>query len=918
MNDYITLGMGRHPDLTLKWNPRNLEIKTRSVEKNLEPLVHQVTTLVASQSPFKKKGKSKRAHVLVAAVERATANFVEKGEMIALENPDIKKEMLSTVEEVRRTGEEMSSSAKEFANDPCSSVKRGNMVRASRNLLSSVTRLLILADMIDVHLLMKKLHRVEDDLEYLKSVSSQAELMEGMDRFGKSSADLMTQAAKRQFELKDPVSRDDLAAARAVLKKHSMMLLTASKAYVRHPELAAAKSNRDYVLRQVCEAVNTISDVAQGKNGSINSFEGTGELAAALDDFDDRILINPITFDESTARPSLEERLESIISGAALMADSSCTRDERREKIVAECNAVRQALQDLLSEYMNNPGVKHNPSLDGAIDLMCQKTKDLRRQLRKAVVDHVSDSFIESTGPLYALVDAAREGKERDVEELSIIFTEHTNKLVEVANLACSMSDNEEGVKMVRYAAQQIQNLCPQVINAARILASRPRSKVAQENMDVFKDAWESQVRILTDAVDDIVTVDDFLSVSENHILEDVNKCCLALQEKDPETLDRIAGAIKGRSGRIAGVVESEMDNYEPGVYTERVLEAVRLFRSQVISNFSTKVEDALVSLSSLPARLVDENEFIDASRLVYDGVREIRRAVLLNRGEEEIDTDTDWEEEGEISEIGSVRPQVESRTDSVIDEYPDISGITNAREAMKKLPEEERQKIAQQVEVFRVEKREFDREVSKWDDNGNEVIVLAKHMCMIMMEMTDFTRGKGNLKTTMDVIDAAKKISEAGTKLDKLARQIADQCPESTTKKDLIAYLQRIALYCHQLNITSKVKADVQNVSGELIVSGLDSATSLIQAAKNLMNAVVLTVKASYVASTKYRKTEQLAAKVPIVVWKMKAPEKKPLVRLEAPEEVKAKVRKGSQKKQTSPLKILSDFEGLEPDENL
>ena len=39
------------------------------------------------------------------------------------------------------------------------------------------------------------------------------------------------------------------------------------------------------------------------------------------------------------------QRLESIISGAALMADSSCTRDERREKIVAECNAVRQALQ---------------------------------------------------------------------------------------------------------------------------------------------------------------------------------------------------------------------------------------------------------------------------------------------------------------------------------------------------------------------------------------------------------------------------------------------------------------------------------------------------------------------------------------------------------------------------------------------
>ncbi len=45
-----------------------------------------------------------------------------------------------------------------------------------------------------------------------------------------------------------------------------------------------------------------------------------------------------------------------------------------REKIVAECNAVRQALQDLLSEFMNSNGAKSD-SLDGAIETMCQKTK---------------------------------------------------------------------------------------------------------------------------------------------------------------------------------------------------------------------------------------------------------------------------------------------------------------------------------------------------------------------------------------------------------------------------------------------------------------------------------------------------------------------------------------------------------------
>lgn len=59
-----------------------------------------------------------------------------------------------------------------------------------------------------------------------------------------------------------------------------------------------------------------------------------------------------MAYSEARSRPSLEGRLESIISAAALMADADCTRDERRERIVAECNAVRQALQELLSEYV--------------------------------------------------------------------------------------------------------------------------------------------------------------------------------------------------------------------------------------------------------------------------------------------------------------------------------------------------------------------------------------------------------------------------------------------------------------------------------------------------------------------------------------------------------------------------------------
>lgn len=72
---------------------------------------------------------------------------------------------------------------------------------------------------------------MEDDLEKVKNASSQVELLDNIKAFGRNASELMNQAAKRQQELKDPQLRDDLAAARAVLKKHSTMLLTASKVF---------------------------------------------------------------------------------------------------------------------------------------------------------------------------------------------------------------------------------------------------------------------------------------------------------------------------------------------------------------------------------------------------------------------------------------------------------------------------------------------------------------------------------------------------------------------------------------------------------------------------------------------------------------------------------------------------------------
>lgn len=58
--------------------------------------------------------------------------------------------------------------------------------------------------------------------------------------------------------------------------------------------------------------------------------------------------------------------------------------------------------------------------------------KCLPSQLRKAVMDHVSDSFLETNVPLLVLIEAAKNGNEKEVKEYAQVFREHANKLIEV------------------------------------------------------------------------------------------------------------------------------------------------------------------------------------------------------------------------------------------------------------------------------------------------------------------------------------------------------------------------------------------------------------------------------------------------------------------------------------------------------
>ena len=65
------------------------------------------------------------------------------------------------------------------------------------------------------------------------------------------------------------------------------------------------------------------------------------------------------------------------------------------------------------------------------------------------MVDHVSDSFLETNVPLLLLIEAARSGNAKEVEEYANVFREHANKLVEVSAIRlkspCQLSSRDLG-----------------------------------------------------------------------------------------------------------------------------------------------------------------------------------------------------------------------------------------------------------------------------------------------------------------------------------------------------------------------------------------------------------------------------------------------------------------------------------------
>ncbi|XP_037706812.1 alpha-catulin [Choloepus didactylus] len=483
-----------------------LEIKTRSVEQTLLPLVSQITTLINHKDNTKKSDKTLQAIQRVGqAVNLAVGRFVKVGEAIANENWDLKEEINIACIEAKQAGETIAALTDVTnLNHPESDVRitiftdKTGVVKAARLLLSSVTKVLLLADRVVIKQIITSRNKVLATMERLEKVNSFQEFVQIFSQFGNEMVEFAHLTGDRQNDLRDEKKKAKMAAARAVLEKCTMMLLTASKTCLRHPNCESAHKNKEGVFDRMKVALDKVIEIVTDckPNGetdisSISIFTGIKEFKMNIDALRENLYFQ--------SKENFSMMLEVILERTEDFTDSAYTSHEHREHILALSAQARRELQQLVSVWIQAQS-KKTKSIAEELELTILKIShslnELKKELHSTATQRAADllKYHADHVALKALKLTGVEGNLDALAEYACKLSEQKEQLVETCRLLRHVSGTEPLEITCAHAEETFQVTGQQIISAAETLTLHPSSKIAKENLDVFCEAWESQI----------------------------------------------------------------------------------------------------------------------------------------------------------------------------------------------------------------------------------------------------------------------------------------------------------------------------------------------------------------------------------------------------------------------------------------
>ncbi|KAK6106163.1 Vinculin family protein [Brugia pahangi] len=470
------------------FDPHSLEIKTKSIEQTLVPLVTQITTLVNFKEGYLSSGK-KRSEKAVrsalkigSAVEAAIERFVVVGETIADENPDVQPEMYDACHEARLAGASIANLNGCLTDDSGIAIDKSVLVRAARQLLTSVTRVLLLADRV----LVKHILRSEDKIAYslvkLENTTNFTDFVKIFTEFGGDMVDLAHRSGDRQNDLKSEKRRGQMAVARTMLERLTMLLLTSNKTLLRHPDSDSARQCRNGVFQQMRLALQLIalcvSDGVLHFDASHFTSPSSEEVLdigmqltanAAIRRLMEMLEMVRMTCNIGTGtRERLISALDSLCEMTQDFTDSAYTPHHHREQILDFLEECRFELTNLIQPDVADEPLR-NESIEVSVERLTRRLKDLKKQLQIVAM-----------------------------EQMSEVLRTNEDQVILSSIKACSVSGDIDGVEKFLEEFREHSEHIQETLLAGRTLCIHPSSRIARENVEVFCDTWAQCVNDLS------------------------------------------------------------------------------------------------------------------------------------------------------------------------------------------------------------------------------------------------------------------------------------------------------------------------------------------------------------------------------------------------------------------------------------
>lgn len=244
-------------------------------------------------------------------------------------------------------------------------------------------------------------------------------------------------------------------------------------------------------LDKVIEIVTDCKPGGETDISSVSIFTGIKEFKMNIEALRENLYFQ--------SKESLFATLEVILERTEDFTDSAYTSHERRERILELSTQARLDLQQLLSMWIQSQNKKTKSiaeELELAVLKISHSLNELKKELHRTATQLAADllKYHADHVVLKALKLTGVEGNLEGLAEYACKLSEQKEQLVEVCRLLRHISGTEPLEITCIHAEETFQVTGQQIISAAETLTLHPSSKIAKENLDVFCEAWESQI----------------------------------------------------------------------------------------------------------------------------------------------------------------------------------------------------------------------------------------------------------------------------------------------------------------------------------------------------------------------------------------------------------------------------------------